>query len=282
MRHVLGATAVTLLLAAIGCNSSAVSPTHPAGNAMLPQPTLGDLEGYGGDLAQAVVGIFHVRVDPSMLTGSVELVAQRDAQQGALYNLSIGNFLKPNSFEVTGVSGSATTVDIHYTTRHPFPAPSDLGGAPSGSNRGDLAVTGRVLWLLDSPEPATYFAGDGNVRLNARMVTNPAGYFTPGGLLDTTGLTANTFPYQLLVDEVADNREGFSNGGIMRGNYGGAGWQIAEFQAGLTGYGIWAQGTSSTHTLSLNKALLANGEIFEADAAVVVKYQDPRGGTTGA
>ncbi|MEO7994143.1 MAG: hypothetical protein ABI743_07060, partial [bacterium] len=284
LRLALVVACVTTLL---GCQSStptlapANAPPTPA--AGLSPVAVGAIAAYGGDLVQDTVGVFDVTIDPVTLTGHASLASVREMQQGTLYNLEIGRFLKSDSLEVTSIDRTATTLNVHYTTRHPFPAPVDLGGPASASNRADLAVTGRVLWMIENPDAATYFAGTDNVRLNSHLITNPDGYFTPGLLVNFSSFTAvNTFPYQLLVDEAADNRVGLTNGGAMTGNYGALGWQAPEFLAGPTGYGLWSQGEASTHTLQIDRASLESGEVFHTQAAIVVKYQDPRGGSTGA
>ncbi|HYE79820.1 MAG TPA: hypothetical protein VEI97_17685, partial [bacterium] len=115
-------------------------------------------------------------------------------------------------------------------------------------------------------------------RANTRWITNPDGYFAPGELLDTFGFAANAFPYQLLVDEALDNREDLSNGGSPTGNFGTHGWSKADFAAGITGYGIWGQGQASVHTLRIDRTALAISGPITLRAAIIVKYEDPRGG----
>jgi hypothetical protein len=120
---------------------------------------------------------------------------------------------------------------------------------------------------------------------NTTLVANADAYYSPGGLITFAG-TTNTFPYKQLVDELAGgtgSRNGQSNGGNVAGNFGTDGWTRAEFgptNDGWTGYGALHQGQTSTNTLSLNKSDLAGG--LDLDVAIVAKYGDPRGGTTGA
>lgn len=259
------------------CAGSFDSATTPVPS---PQDSGGQLgaESIAGGSVHTALGIYQITIDPGTLTASAELVAQRDLQQSELYSLSIQNFMRPDTLIIEGVSETATTLDVHYSTKHPFPQAANLDGPASAGNREDLAVTGRILWLVDSPDPVTYFAGDGDILVNTALVTNADGYFAPGALLGTTGLTANTFPYQLLVDEALDNRVGLSNGGVPTGNFVGNGWSKLDFQSGITGYGIWGQGQTSRHTISLDLATLGS-TTMTVRAAIIVKYEDPRGGT---
>ena len=280
-----------LSLVLLGCSSStqdAVTPAHTLDDkSPEPAPVAQDSGALGsitqaGDLTQAAIGIYSVHVDLNTMTARTELKAKRNATQSEIFNLEIGAFLRSDSFAIDSVAFTPTTVDLTYSTSHPFPAASDLSGTPSAANREDLAVTGRVIWLLDGPDAGTYFPGDGDVLANTAIVTNPDGYFRPQGLVDTTGLAANTFPYQLLVDETRDNRVGVSNGSNATGNYpGSTSWGVSEFTSGITGYGIWAQGQTSTNTISLDRPTLSGGATFTADVAILVKYEDPRAGATG-
>ena len=291
MRTPLFALACAVAGVMFGCSGSqnAVTPADNSGSTHSDSPVsqsitdeIGDLRA-AGDLVHGAIGIYSVDVDLTTMTARTELKARRDAAQSEIFNLEIGSFLRSDSFAIDAVSFTPSTVDLTYTTSHPFPGASDLSGTPSAANREDLAVTGRVLWLLDNPDAGTYFPGDGDVQANTGLVTNADGYFRPQGLVDTSGLTSNTFPYQLLVDESRDNRVGVSNGSSATGNYpGSTSWGVSEFSSGITGYGIWAQGQSSTNTISLDRPALSGGASFTADVAILVKYEDPRSGATGA
>ncbi|MCG3152749.1 MAG: hypothetical protein GEEBNDBF_02052 [bacterium] len=283
MRSLLPVTRITTGLALagllVGCQGGSRTPaTLQPEAAASPQ----DFALAQGSLLQQEVGSWQVTIDPATLTAGAEaLFATRLHQQSELYTLSIAAFMRPDTLKITGVTADPQTLYLHYRTTHPFPAPTNLAGPPSAGNRADLAVTGRVLWLLDDPDAAVYFPATDQVRVNTRLITNPDGYLKPGALIADPGTTSNTFPFQLLTNEAADNRIGLSNGGQMTGNYGPGGWQTAQFATGPTGYGIWSQGQATTHTLALDKATLATMGAVSVRASILVKYEDPRGGNSG-
>ena len=91
----------------------------------------------------------------------------------------------------------------------------------------------------------------------------------------------DTFPYKLLADDEADNRNGISNGGNPEGNYDAAagGWQRGNIGAGnngWTGYDYLHGGQSTVNQLEISSDRLAGGQI-DFTAAVLIKYTDPRG-----
>ncbi|MCG3152160.1 MAG: hypothetical protein GEEBNDBF_01453 [bacterium] len=286
MRASLWWLAGTSLLAALGCSSGSSNPlqpgTIPSAEGLAPASvtasgSLGTPVITGGT-ATSALAIYTIDVDPATLQATSRLKETRRVQANDdLYLLSIDNFLRPDSFRVTGITSTATTVDVEYLVEHPFPAPNNPSGAPNGStNRADLSITGMVLFVVDAPASGnTYFT---DRVANTSTVANPNAYYSPGGLISTTG-TANTFPYRLLVDEQADARIGVSNGGDVTGNFGSDGWTRSEFGAnndGWTGFGFLHGGQKAQNTLSLNKSALGGG--FSLDAAVIAKYPDPRGG----
>ncbi|HYE77695.1 MAG TPA: hypothetical protein VEI97_06895, partial [bacterium] len=127
---------------------------------------------------------------------------------------------------------------------------------------------------------------------NTDLVTNADGYYAPNGLLTETGsLTANTFPFKLIVDEGAGsggNRGEADNGGTATGNYRVDldGWQQDNLtnngvNNGWTGFGVLHQGQSAANTLQLDRAQLT-GSTFRLDTAIIAKYIDPRGGNNAA
>lgn len=262
--------AVLLLvcISSVGCQGGGDSPLQPASvpnGSAGPSPT-------GTLLAE-----YTVAVDLTTLQATVDMLPTRGATQSELYNLQVDRFLKPGSFRATAIWRDDSSLFFTYEMAHPFPVPANLAGPATAGNRADLAATGRVLWLVDNPDLETYFAGTDDVRANTRMVRNPDGYFTPGDLIGSSSL-ATTFPYQLLVDEARDNRQGLSNNELATGNYGPAGWQSAEFTSGITGYDIWSQGQTSINTLELDIAEIGSSDVFIANVAIIVKYEDPRGG----
>ncbi|HYE79766.1 MAG TPA: hypothetical protein VEI97_17410, partial [bacterium] len=262
------------ILAAVGLGCTG-APNPTTGS---PQPAPRPAAG-AGDLVTAAVGAFRLTIDPSAGTAAFTPVHGRTAQQSELYNLSIEHFMRPGTLTVTGVGLDADTLWVDYAATHPFPKAANLSGPPTATNREDLAVSGRILFLID--DGTEYFGG--NVTANTALVTNADGYFQPGDLITDPGLAADTFPYKLLVDEAADNRVGLPNGGPT-GNYTPAagGWQVPEFTAGITGYDIWAQGQAATGRLELDRPTLEALGPVAIDTVIVVKYEDPRGGSTGS
>ncbi|HYE80228.1 MAG TPA: hypothetical protein VEI97_19805, partial [bacterium] len=245
-----------------------------------------------GDLLAGALALYTVDVDPDTLSAAARL---KETRQGAanddLYLLSISNFLRPTSFEVTAVSGNPGSLTLDYQFTHPFPAPADLDATPNAfSNRADLGITGMLLFLSDVADAAgnTYFdeGGAGKVVANTELVLDPDAYYRPAGLIDATG-TANTFPYKAIVDERLDPRTStatgtpISNGGDPTGNFGADGWTRDDMGAthdGWTGYGYLHGGQTARNSLRLGRNALENTGPFSLDVAVIAKYQDPRGG----
>lgn len=303
MRYLVPSLAATFALLALGCgggsgSQSPLAPATPATTDPLAAPVLPDVitsvqAGLGGvtvdgAISESALAIYTLDIDPAALTATASLKATREATANDdLYLLSIDSFLKSDSLKVTGISSTATTVDINYTIEHPFPQASDPTGTPNGStNRADLGIAGRVLFLTDvtSATGNTFFdetgASGGSVIANTDLVANADAYYTPAGLLALSG-TANTFPYKTLVDETGDgSRVGVSNGGTPQGNFGADGWTRDELASGWTGFGVLHQGQVTAGSVALNKAALSGG--FTLDVAVLAKYNDPRGGTTPA
>ncbi|HYE78479.1 MAG TPA: hypothetical protein VEI97_10870, partial [bacterium] len=199
----------------------------------------------------------------------------------ALYVLPIDNFLSTGGVTVKNVRLTGATLDIDYRFTHPFPSSTT-------ANRADLGVAGFLLFLADVPGATgnSYFTGTTDVVANTALVANADAYWSPRGLVDATGMTANTFPYKLFVDEAADNRinpateAAISNGGIPTGNYVAPnGWQTGGSDT-WTGYGVLHQGQAADNTLSLSLTELEGTE-FSLDFAAIAKYNDPRSGTPG-
>jgi|GEM_PF-940507 len=289
---------VALLSLACGRASTPAAPelTHsppgipqanPVTAASLPTPSagLGGLVVRDGTL-EGATGLVRIQVDPEQLMASVEPLTLRAAQAtDDQYELDISVYFAPTDIKITGVVGTATTVDVSYAISHPFAAPSNLASPATAANRADLGISGRVLYLVDTPSiiGSIYFSGTDSVTVNTKLVGNADGYYKPNDLLDTSTFLANTFPYQALVNETLDPRSGISNSGVDAGNYTtSTGWQGSNIGAnrnGWTGYGMLHQGQAVGHTISLNRASLGLG--FSFDVAVLAKYTDPRGGISG-
>ena len=229
----------------------------------------------------ASVGRHQFAVDLTAGTVDINLMQSRNPQAtDDVYTLAIDNFLRADSLTVQAVSQNPSTIDIDLQFSHPFAPPTDLDGPATASNRSDLAIAARLVVLLDGT--TAFF--DGSVITNDGLLANPDGYLTPGELINTSGKTANTFPYLRVVDETADgNRAGISNGGARTGNYDpSTGWQRSNYGPNFdewTGYGILHHGQTAEFTLSLDRALLSSSS-FVFESSLLAKYNDPRGGLT--
>ncbi|HYE79273.1 MAG TPA: hypothetical protein VEI97_14915, partial [bacterium] len=244
-------------------------------------------------IAHSALGLYRLEIDPATLQAAATPLTLRAGQKNSdLYLLPIDNFLQPDSFTVDAVALTDTAVQLSYTVRHPFPAPADPAGVANGStNRADLGIAARVLFLVDVPSATgnTYFdetsTGGDRIILDDDTIANADGYLEPAGML-SPGTTANTFPYRLVIDELGTgNRVGVTNGGTPTGNFGSDGWTRSELGAsrtGWTGYGVLHQGQAATNTVALSLDALGAGGPFSLDIAIIAKYNDPRGGTTGA
>lgn len=281
------------LLIAYGCSGSGQTPLAPEATPPIPEaagPEAGPSDaGLGhviqrGDTQQGALGIYTIELDPAELTATAALKEIRSVQANDdLYLLSVSNFLRTDSFRVLGVRQTADEVLLDYAFTHPFPTPADPAGQQNAfSNRSDLGITGFALFLLDVPHATGYtFFGDRVV--NTDVITNADAYYSPAGLLNLGSMGANTFPYKVLVDELASgtgSRQGISNGGSVIGNFGPEGWTRAELTEGWSGYGFVAQGTTALNTLALDKDAIS-GTPFILDVVIIAKYNDPRGGVTG-
>jgi len=270
----------------IGCSRSiptSPSSASPALNAG--SGATGALPGwqYQGHLADGALGGYHLRVagDAAELTPWRVGLANDD-----LYFLGIDAFLRPGNLKITGIRRVGTRLQLDWRFTHPFGAPTDFDAPPSAANRADLAIAARILFLTDVDNAQlaeqTFFT---DVIANTKLITNPHGYCQSRGLLPAYPGNANTFPYQLVVDDGANagagNRTGLPNTTPFIGNYdpGVGGWQRSN--AGFdrnawTGYGILHQGQSATGSFAVNTLELDGGSL-EVDLAVIAKYQDPRG-----
>lgn len=285
LRRASGGTAALALLA-LGCQHAALPPTATNGTPGTPAAALGAVL-QQEDSLQAALGLYRLTIDTATLTGTTDLIADRAGMANDdLYLLPIANFLRPNSLKVTGVSATASVLAVDYVFAHPFAAPSNPDGTATAANRADLGVAVALVLLADQPTPTgnTYFT---DRVVNTSLVTNADSYWDPGALVTTTGLNANLFPVQHVVDEAGSdgNRVGVSNGGDPTGNFGNDGWTRGELgfdNNGWTGFGILHQGQRVRNTLLLDKAAVAAAGSFSLDVAVIAKYNDPRQGATSS
>ncbi|MEO7993659.1 MAG: hypothetical protein ABI743_04605 [bacterium] len=298
-------TVLPLALVTLGCaggpgsapvippvGASTYQPMHvpvagyaPGGTAM-PSGTVSD-----GLLQESALGVWTLHLDPTTLSATVTPAAMRHGQENDdLYELPLDNLVHPGSFTVLEVKADADSVDVTWQFTHPFAAPADVSLPATAANRADLGISGRVLMLADvtSATGNTFYQGsaeDGTIILNPTLAQNPDGYLRPNALVDLAGFTANTFPYQALVDERGNgNRAGLSTGGNPQGNYDPTnGWQREDFgptRNGFTGYGILHQGQTVTRVARFNLAALQAGQSIDLGVAILAKYVDPRGGAT--
>lgn len=269
-----------------GCSNSAAPVfSSPSGDAqgllesgIVPQSALN---------AEAALQRVRFIIDPVAGTAAATALETRQVQQtDDTYLLSIANFTRPDTVRVTGVRRDPDAIFLDYRVTHPFAAPSNLAGPPNASNRADLSISARLLFLLDVPTAIgnTYFTGDTPVIANVGLLDNADGYYRPAGLLTHLGgFTATAFPFQLTVNEALDNRDGVSNGGQPTGNWATDGWQqmtMGPDRNGWTGFDVLHQGQAATRTLAINRAALEGGQTLTFDAVLLAKYNDPRGGLT--
>lgn len=292
MQKPLWALAGMAVLIAHGC-SRAPFPTAPESqSARPPEANLGSPVSNGG-LAESALGLFTITVEPELQSATITLDRRAQAS-GNTYELSIEDFIRQETIQVLQVTTSPTTVDILLRVEHPLPAPQDLNGPVTGTNRADLGAALRLLFLQDVPqaEGFTWFAADEPVILNPGFVANAHGYVAPAGLLQLpSNVVANTFPYLLVVDEAANdgtgNREGILGvaGNYGMGNYDPAngGWQrhnIGATHNGWTGFGILHQGQAALVPVRLSRSVMSANGPFVFRTALLAKYIDPRSGAT--
>jgi len=240
-------------------------------------------------LTEAALGVYDLTLDLESLEATVSLQTPRSGQAtDDLYHLPVSGFLRPDSYRVRAVKRMSGKISLLQRFAHPFAAPADLGGVPSASNRADLGIAGRLLYLTDvaSATGNSYFGEEGDpVVVNTALVSNPDAYWRPRALFPTTGI-ANTFPYQTLVDETGNgSRVGVSNGGIPTGNYGNDGWtglEIGSTRDQWTGYGVLHQGQVTERELEIDLTGLEAAGSLSLQVAVLAHYNDPRGGNTAA
>ena len=228
---------------------------------------------------EGIVASFNVTVDVDSLTATVEPVRSTNAQppQAIYYDLDIAQFLQADSFAIEGIrSVGDSALLLSYSHAHPFDAPN-LESPITGLNRADLGYTGRMLVLAES-STESYF--NDFYQLDPRLVINADGYVHPRDVLADGGLSNNTFPYKLLVDEVEDNRADIGNGGDPEGNYVPefGGWQrpnLGPQGNGWTGYDFLHGGQTATGSFLLDLETLESFNEF--NIAILIKYTDPRG-----
>lgn len=178
------AIVAALALGLIGCSGGGRTPATPghSGSApldLLDNPIFNDHASLAGNVSgtSALGGAtFAINVDAG--TGEVLPLRGVTATDDS-YMLSLQNFFSARNIRITGISATADDLVVDYVISHPFPAPADLSAPPNGStNRADLGITGRAVFLVDVPTATgnTFF---GDVVANARLLRNVDGYVQP-------------------------------------------------------------------------------------------------------
>ncbi|MCG3151170.1 MAG: hypothetical protein GEEBNDBF_00441 [bacterium] len=284
------AIVAALALGLIGCSGGSRTPATPghSGSApldLLDNPIFNDHASLAGSVSgMSALGGATLAINPDTGTGEVLPLRGVTATDDS-YMLSLQNFFSARNIRITGISATADDLIVDYVISHPFPAPADLSAPPNGStNRADLGITGRAVFLVDVPTATgnTFF---GDVVANARLLRNVDGYVQPKGTIPQAATkTANAFPYKLIVDETLGangNRVGISNLGLAKGNYRSQdGWQASNIGATRdqwTGFDYLHQGQSAASSITIRKSELSGSLNF--DLVILAKYNDPRGGT---
>lgn len=251
-------------------------------DAPLPAPDLSDESSlFLGDGRERPIATRTLLIDPVAMRAEV-VSARRASGIDQLYLLALDEVVPPTIVAVESLVRGLGSLELTYAIVHPFEGPN-RAAPPSGKNRADLGFAGRTVCVFDFPaEQRSYFGG--SVTLAPLPIRNPDGFVTPGAVIPTEGLDANTFPYFVVVDEEAGgNRAEFSNGGHPDGNYSAAqgGWQRSNMGAAgairWTGYGVLHQGQRASRTMTLDTASMGTAP-FAIDLHILAKYQDPRGG----
>ncbi|HYE78989.1 MAG TPA: hypothetical protein VEI97_13475, partial [bacterium] len=288
-------------LSALGCAGNPTTPTNsPAPALPQGQAALGEAI-VDGDTVQMPLGLYTIRLDASGTTASIEPKEIRtlSAAGDDKYSLCVSDFFPSPPVRITRITITGSHLSMNYQVSHPFAAPTNLDAPASASNRADLGISGRCVFLADAslsgglPTASSFF--DGTVVCNPNLVSNAHGYCDPEDLLKLTDYTCNNFPYRCLVDELDPTcRTATKDGSLISstgdiGNYNAAagGWQrsnISNNLCGWTGYGVLHQGQTASSVVDLDldglDAYQSASGGFAMDMAILADYNDPRGGST--
>lgn len=315
MRSLSWSLSAVMALMALGCASSPTAPTseNPNHTPRLPQASLGESVVQGSRTVMPL-GLYTLTLDLDNLDASIDLKQSRNASAAGddTYQLCVNDFFPAPPIKITNIEMGAEALSLHYAIQHPFAAPSDSRAPASASNRADLAISGDLVWLVDSTadgiglEPETYFTELGTPNSGITAITDfipNARIFRFDPLIIDLGndFTCNAFPALPLVDETNPECRSSSRTGALiissgdDGNYasganaGTYGWQrdwIVPFECSATGYGVLHQGQTASGVADLDldglDALEAAGEGITLDMAIIAHYNDPRGGTNAA
>ena len=267
----------TLIIA--GCSSS--TPVSPANTHASPSgPMQAAVAQVGNEL---FVGGFQLHVDRNKMSAEIiapERLAASQPPQNLLFDLDISNFLRASNLRLAGLALQGDgDITLNIEHKHPFPAP-DTTQPITAQNRADLSYSGRMLVLADDNVSSAGYDGT-TYTFDAGVLENPDGFVYTGDLLLEEELSANLFPYKLIVDEAADNRLNVSNGNNAAGSYdpGLGGWQRANLGDdgnGWTGYDVLHAGQAVQFPLTISSEVFAGGP-YDVEVAILIKYVDPRG-----
>ncbi|MEO7993757.1 MAG: hypothetical protein ABI743_05100, partial [bacterium] len=314
LSRILLPVAALTLMGLAACSSSASQPTNPENQAASDSPLTAfapfAVREFEPGATTAVIGEYRLVLDRATLNAHVEPLHRTNSAIADTFGLPVQQFgLFPR---IIGVSLDPTgLVVIKYAVDHPFKAPASLTQPATASNRADLGIAGRMVFVLPAPagrivdpnsplnkddyefptSPAGTF-----VVANGKVITNADGLIDPGGMLDTADFSpqngTNRWPYKVLVDEALDPRTdtatglAITNNGRDDGNYAGTtgGWQrsnIGSANNGWTGFGVLHQGQTARNSINLDLSALTT-PTFALEFAVIAKYEDPRGGSSSA
>lgn len=280
--QLLASTLGLLALSMVACSAKSNPLTgenhRPAGALFQPGIMMQTADG----LQQGAIAPGRLTVDPSTLSATWEIFPTRSLQDNdAVFALSLEQFFTPSNLRVTGVRRTAQGLQLSYEVRHPFPDSSI-------SNRADLGFSAMLLFGFDVPNAGgyTWFTGTSDLITDPRWILDADGYFQPKSLVDTTGLTANAFPYKVLVrDDVDRNRYRQKTGEMVgsvsgQGNFGTPwGWHFQDSDE-WAGFGVLHQGQFAKNSILLSNAMLSSGP-FSVNTVLLAKYADPKSGTPG-
>ncbi|MEO7995242.1 MAG: SBBP repeat-containing protein, partial [bacterium] len=225
------------------------------------------------------LALFDVTVDPAQLSATITPVGQRRAQDNDdVYALPLDAFRQPQTLRVESVANGMSTLDLSWRFTHPF-------ASSTVTNRADLGFSGYLVLLVDDSNAVAYFDdGTDAVRANTSLVQNAQSYVRPGGLLDLSGYTCNTFPAQLIADDAglgnvidAATESPISNGGDPKGNFGPLGWQTLPSET-WRGFDVLHQGQAARGMIQLDRATLDALGTLQFKVAIIGHYNDPVSG----
>lgn len=288
-------------LLALGCAGGPTAPTESTAPAHHPQLALGNPIATPNGLEMAL-GIYTIEIDRATLTGAITPRATRSvaAAGSDTYELCVSEFFPSPPIKITNIEIDASDLQLDYAVQHPFSAPTNLDAPASASNRADLGISGSCMFLVDGvpggiPRAVSFFSDE--ITVAPDLITSPD-FYRKGydGWISISGMTCDTFPSMVLVDESnPDCRTSSSSGTVIHndndlaGNYNAdSGWQRSTMgpnRDAWTGHGVLHQGQTASSSVSLDLATMdamASTGGFSLDMVLGALYNDPRGGENAA